>query len=245
MKNLLFIMPALPGGGAEKVLYDIIKHIDKTKYNIDILLIENSGIYIDKIEKLGIHIYSISNILNFPKPKKKNFISYIKYKTYQKIQKNKKKLSLKFPNHFIKLLKTKKYHAEISFLEGKTTVLLSKRKTTAKKIAWVHIDLEKHRTLPKELEKKTYENIDEIICVSNKSKQSVLNLYPNLKNKIKTIYNPIPKEDILKLANCNRILFPKNKINLITVGRLTHQKGFDILLKAHNKLIHEGLDYNL
>ena len=45
MKRILIVTDSLMGGGAEKVLYDILKNIDLKSYKIDIFLIFNYGIY--------------------------------------------------------------------------------------------------------------------------------------------------------------------------------------------------------
>ena len=39
--NLLFLIDNLCGGGAEKVLIDILKNLNLQKYNIEIFLIRN------------------------------------------------------------------------------------------------------------------------------------------------------------------------------------------------------------
>lgn len=238
MKKVLFIINSLPGGGAEKVLYDILRKIDKQKYNIEIFLIKNEGVYIDKIKNLGIKIDYL-----FPKRKDKiNFVLYRKAKSC--IILIKKFLYLRFPRLVYKL-KHKRYDIEVAFLEGNPTLFLSNKKTSALKIAWVHNDLEKHRVLSKKYEKKSYSKMDKIICVSNDSKKSVENLYPELREKIEVIYNPIPREEILEKSLKIENIYSNEKINIITVGRLNLQKGYDILLKTHNELLKEGLDYNL
>ena len=238
MKKILFIINSLPGGGAEKVLYDILRKIDKQKYNIEIFLINKEGIYVDKIKKLNIKI----DYLFLEREDKINFILYRKIKSC--ILLIKKYLYLSFPK-LISKLKNKRYDIEIAFLEGNPTLLLGNRKTTALKIAWVHNDLEKHRVLSKKNEKKAYSKMNKIICVSADSKKSVENLYPELEKKIEVIYNPIPKEEILEKSLEIENIYSKEKINIVTVGRLNVQKGYDILLKAHNELLKEGLDYNL
>lgn len=238
MKKVLFIMNSLPGGGAEKVLYDILKRLDKKKYHVEIFLINNEGIYIEKIKQLGIKIDYL-----FSKRKDKiNFILYKKIKSCFLLIK--KKIYLKFPK-LISKLKNRKYDIEIAFLEGNPTLLLSHRKTEALKISWIHNDLKKHRVLSIKTEKKSYSKIDKIICVSNDAKKSINYLYPELKAKIEVIYNPIPKEEILKNGLKESNIYSSEKVNLITVGRLNKQKGYDILLKTHNELLKEGLDYNL
>ena len=51
MKKVLFAMPDLRGGGAEKVLIDILKKIDKKKFEITLLLFTRTGVHINEIPK--------------------------------------------------------------------------------------------------------------------------------------------------------------------------------------------------
>lgn len=239
MKKLLFIVDSLNGGGAEKVLYDILKNINLSKYKIELFLIENKGVYIEKIKKLEIDI-------NYLFKERKDFINNIIYRKF-------KSMIIRILRHFyckypllIKKLKNKNYDIEIAFLEGYSTVLVANRKNNSKKIAWIHTDLLKHKVLNNTLEKKSYQKINKIICVSEDSKKSVLELYPENKDKMQVIYNPIDKKNILEKSKEEiNIKFNKNKINIMTIGRLIKIKGYDILLQSHNKLIKEGLNYNL
>ena len=49
MRSVLFIMPSLPGGGAEKVLIDILKRLDRNKYRISLFLEHREGEYVKTI----------------------------------------------------------------------------------------------------------------------------------------------------------------------------------------------------
>lgn len=49
-KEILFIQQNLQGGGAEKVLLDIINNLDFNTYNITLLLVDGSGIYNNQID---------------------------------------------------------------------------------------------------------------------------------------------------------------------------------------------------
>ena len=51
MKKILFIIQDLGGGGAEKVLINILNNIDYTAYQVDLLLLYENGVYIDKVNK--------------------------------------------------------------------------------------------------------------------------------------------------------------------------------------------------
>lgn len=238
-KKILFVIDTLKGGGAEKVLYDILKNMDLLKYKTEIFLIKNEGFYIKKIKELGVEINYLFN-------ERKDLFNNILYKkTKSMIIKILRYFYCKYP-FLIKKLKNKNYDIEIAFLEGYSTVLVANRKNDSKKISWVHTDLEKHKMISRKLERVSYHKMKQIICVSEDSKKSVLNLYPENKNKIEVIYNPIDKKNILEKSNEKiDFNFENNKINVITVGRLNQQKGYDILLQSHNRLIKKGLDYNL
>ena len=238
MKKLLIVTDSLNGGGAEKVLQDILKNIDLKKYEIDIFLIFNQGIYKEKIGELGISIDGLFK-------NRKDLINNIFYKKLKSLLiRIIRWIYCKYP-FLIKKLKSKQYDIEIAFLEGYSTLLIANRKNKAKKVAWIHTDLAKHESINKNLEKDSYCKMNKIICVSSDSKKSVESLYPDLKNKIEVIYNLILKEEILEKSLKKSDIYFSKKINIITVGRINKEKGYDILLEAHNQLLKEGLDYNL
>ena len=48
-KSKLFIMPDLPSGGAEKVLIDIFRNFDYSRYDVTLLLKYRQGVYLNDI----------------------------------------------------------------------------------------------------------------------------------------------------------------------------------------------------
>ncbi|MEE1476685.1 glycosyltransferase [Fusobacterium sp.] len=239
MKKILVIMNNLAGGGAEKLLIKLLEKFNKNKYEITLFLLNNEGIYLRELKKFKeIKFSYLTNEIN-----KKERI----YRIRKLVHKLKKLYFCLFPNYmFNKRLGKNKYDVGIAYLEGPTTLFLSNLKNCNKKIAWVHTDLKKHRILSKYLERRAYKKVDNIVCVSNDSKISMDELYPELSKKIEVICNPIDKEEIIYKANEKRInIFNKEKLSLISIGRLVNVKGYDLLLQAHNNLIKEGMDYNL
>lgn len=228
MKKILITINSAIGGGAEKVLLEILKNLDKKKYEIDLFLIIEKGIYLEEFKKEVNRLEYLIDKENLLLKDKIIFkvikIFYIKLFLLQKIRKIKDE-----------------YDIEISFLEGVTAEYISRRKNRSYKICWIHTDLKK-RKMPFWIKSDVYKNIDRIICVSNGTANSLKELYPKASEKIEVIYNFISKKNIL-----NKSLKYKenNKITFISIGRLTKEKGFDILLRAHKKLIDKGLDYNL
>lgn len=220
----------LAGGGAERVLVDLLDEIDYKKYNVDLLLIREEGIYIYDINK-NVNIKSIFSYNNSLKNKIFNYIKSLLYKYC--------------PKFFIGNIIGKKYDVEISFLEGETSsLLLYSKNKNSKKVAWVHTDLEKVDNLNVIQEKKIYNLADTVICVSNDCKDSFLKLYPEYKEKIKVIYNLINKSRILKLGNKKEVNLPSSNY-ILSIGRLTKEKRFDRLIKAYKLLVDDGIKQDL
>lgn len=227
MKKILFFINTLGTGGAEHVLVDIVNNLDPSMFDITIETIYDTNIYIDKLN------------------------NNIKYKSYYKTKKNKfldkicrKILYLKLMNFSAKklyrMLVKDKYNIEVAFLEGLPTKIISgSNNKNSKKIAWVHSDLkmnQESKLFFKDFNenKRSYEEFNEIYCVSDESKKSFEEIF-NLKNNVYILYNIIDKKDILKkslekanLSNC---------FNILNVGRLTKQKGQVRLIQAYNEVI--------
>lgn len=85
--------------------------------------------------------------------------------------------------------------------------------------------------LKKWLVKWSYHHSDAIIAVSYDVKDDLISEFNLNAAKITVINNPVDIVGIRKKAGIQKSL-PKDSLNIVCVGRLTHQKGFDILLRA-------------
>lgn len=238
-KRILFLIESLSGGGAEKVLSVLLKHIDKTKFDITLCTIVDTGIYAAEVRKYVKYTSILGN------PQKKSLSGKILYKILYLLIYNILPTKLTYT-----LFVPKGNDIEVAFIEGFCTKLLShSTNKKAKKIAWVHIDLEKFpwiKNIYKNFEqgKKSYLKYDQIIGVSNTVVSSVKKRY-HLNNVI-TLYNPIENFDIIQKANASIALPPKNhSIRMVTVGRFVSQKAYDRLLRVINRLYENGYSIEL
>ena len=62
---------------------------------------------------------------------------------------------------------------------------------------------------------------------------------------VETIYNPIDTASILELSKEPGNIEISQGFNIISVGRLTYQKGYDLLIPIISKLIKKGLNIQL
>src|SRR5699024_10971105 len=54
------IITGLNMGGAETMLYKLLKNIDKTKFDLKVISMLDEGVYGEKIRKLGINVISLN-----------------------------------------------------------------------------------------------------------------------------------------------------------------------------------------
>lgn len=238
-KKVLFVIESLSGGGAEKVLAVLLKHIDKTRFDVTLCTVVETGVYMDEVKKY----VSCTSILG--NPNRKTFLGKVWYRFKYKCVYNWLPLIWVY-----RLFVPHGNDVEVAFVEGFATKLMAtSNNMQAKKLAWVHIDLAKYhwiKSVYKDVqeEQASYQKYDQIIGVSKQVTNSVQNLY-HLKNVI-TCYNPIERNVILKRAGENLSLPPKKEsLRLVSVGRFVPQKAFDRLLRVVNRLYKEGFSLEL
>ena len=234
MIKVLFFLESLGGGGAEKVLVNLIKGLDKSKYNITVKVMSDVGVYNDEIAEI-IKCKSIISGKNYGKNIFHNIFYKIKYK-----------LIYLLPKKIIyKIIAREKYDVEVAFIEGFATAVISESKNKlSKKIAWIHVDpLERNYAdgYFKNLEEHSqcYKKFDKIVCVSKSVERSAIKKYGITLNNIMTQYNPIDEDDIKKRANEKINILDSSAIKFITIGRLVEQKGYDRLIRVIKRLKEE------
>lgn len=130
-KKVLFAIESLAGGGAEKILVTIVKNIDKTKFDITVLTVVKTGVYVEEVEKYCTLISMLPEYEKLTNP-----IAKMKYKVdYKKIYKED---CAKIYKKYVK----NEYDIEIAFVEGFVTKLVANSTNKySKKYAWIHTDM--------------------------------------------------------------------------------------------------------
>ena len=187
-KKILFFMWSYSlGGGAEKILSTIVRNLPKDKYEIDILEIE----HFDKGYE------PVSENVTILKP----FQSYIQPRWLRAIL---WRLRIFFPALVRKLLVKDHYDIEVSFTIMNPPLMFSKRKDV-KKIAWIHGSIEEflEDRVKKRYHEKHLKSVDTIVAISNKTRRSIAEVYPEYEDKIEIIYNGYDFNEIIEKSKAD------------------------------------------
>ena len=233
MKKILIAQYSLGGGGAEKVLIDILNNIDYGEHKVDLFLLRKEGVYLDRVNK-NVRVFSVLDRFNFKGENANKLLNDFRF------------LLVKFFSKLVHRIKIgNNYDIEIAFVEGLTSKFIGDSSNkNSEKLAWVHIDLEKYKPIKEFFQKRFYPKFNKIVCVSEESKRVFEKLYPNLKNKTTVLYNFIDANEIIKFSN-EKIDYTEELPIVIGIGRLSVQKRFDVLIKAHKLLLDDGVKHKL
>ena len=229
MKKVLFFIPNLSVGGAEKVLVNLVNNMDKSKFDITVMTLFGGGVNEQFLKE------------------------HIKYKyCFKKTFKgNSQILKLFSPKFLYKRFIKEHYDIIVSYLEGPTARIVSGcTDENTKLVSWIHIQQETKEALSYSFKsydeaKKCYEAYDNTVCVSEYVKNDFTRLL-DFKGNIEVLYNTNETADILRLADEKlEVEMDKNAVKICVVGKISKNKGVDRILRVHRKLLSDGLNTHL
>lgn len=258
MKKILFMIINMNIGGTEKALLNMISEMPRDKFDITILMLEEYGGFLEYIPndvniKYLDYYKEVKDILNNPPQqtakeliKRGKVIKGINTLLMHILSKIKGERSIFFKyvlKNYTDIID--EYDIAIAYAGPMDFIsyFIANKVKAKKKLQWVHFDVSKIG-LNRKFAEKIYSKFDKIFVVSNEGKKKLVDLIPKLSEKVDTFFNIISSNLILKQAD-EYIGFNDNYngIRILTVGRLTHEKGQDLCIKALKKLKDDG--YNV
>lgn len=237
-RKVLFVIESLSGGGAEKVLTTLLRHIDYNRLEVGLLSICDVGVHRSELPSEVIYYTALSS----------NNHKSLWYKLKYKLVYDWLPIALVH-----RLIVPHGYDTEVAFVEGYATKLVAKAPNNVRKISWVHIDLVKNHWISRIFknvmeERRCYDAYNKICCVSETVRSSVVGLY-GLTHKSCVLYNVVDIAEIMDKAkvpvldmDCSR---QPGRIRLCSVGRFEEQKAFDRLVRIMERLTVKGFDAEL
>lgn len=229
MIKILFLIHDLGQGGAEKVLVNLVNHMDRSKFEISVTVLFGGGINEQFLAK-DICFKSI-----FPK----------------EFPGNSKFMKLMSPEQLHKLCVKDIYDIEVSYLEGPSARVISGCKNiNTKLVSWIHV--EQHtmdrlsRSFRNEQEaRKCYNRFDQTICVSQYVHDDFCRIM-DFQKPCEVLYNTVESDKILEWSRqSENELIEDGNMRLIAVGTLKKSKGYMRLLSVIRKLRDENYPVHL
>lgn len=229
-------------GGTEKLLVDLLNHLEKKECELTLLLPEQSE------EDILLRELSPSIHVKYLFTGKESYIR-------RKIEQN---LMIFFPVYFVnsKGLKGSDYDEIVCFKETFYARMFSKMKLD--KILWIHNILYKRKYEIRSLKERfavwlnkkhikivqrSYDCFDKVICVSDVAKEaylSVLHDGKQVSNSVEVLYNAIDLTRVVELSKAPIEDIPQSITTFVLITRLSAEKRIDRLFNAVCRLKDEG-----
>lgn len=251
MKHILIVMTSLYNGGAERSLVNFLNELPYDKYQVDLLLFMKRGIFLNQLPKEV-------NVLETPKEltllygykSKGGHLWPIKYigsaisKIFTCSDSERRAFRWKYFYSKVIPCMNKEYDIALGYMPCEIIYYLDEKVMAKKKIGWVHNDYISSK-YPYKYDKPHFARLDALVSISDTCVDILKRTFPEFRNKIYCLHNITSSRVIHKLA---LEFFPSEykakKINLISIGRLHKQKGFDIAVKAASLLKQKKIEFN-
>lgn len=238
MKKILFFVESLAGGGAEKVLSDIVSNLEQEKYDVTVCTVTDEGVYQEKVSKVC-EYQSFLHMESYRTGGLRKILFWLGLKAIY---------TLPAPLVY-RFFFRENYDVEVAFIEGfATKIIAASKNVSSKKLAWVHTDMIQNRYADSNFKDKikhgeAYKKCDQIICVSQSVKKAFEEKFFK-SDKICVQYNPVDEQNVL-LRSKEEVCIDSIHPLLGTVGRLEEVKGYFRLVQCAKKLSEKGYQFEL
>lgn len=229
MLKVLFLIHDLGQGGAEKVLLNLVRNMNRLKFDITIMSLFGGGIN-EKFLPDDIHYKVV-----FPRM----------------LPGNSKLMKLLNPKQLHKIFIKDEYDIEVSYLEGPSARVVSGcTNSNTKLVSWIHVEQHTIKNLAKPFRNEDeanvcYNQFDKTVCVSDYVRNDFCKIL-DFKKPCITLYNTVESEAILTASK--ETVDDMNddaEIRLVAVGTLKPSKGYDRLLRIVKRLNDEKYSIHL
>lgn len=239
MRRVAFVLPRMGIGGVERAFLGLLQYAPRDKLDLSLILLERGGellgdvpdwVHIRHHEKAGNTEAARRGISAFLRAHRLDFLFRPAKFLYHAIGPG---LGERWDGN--------QFDVAVAFNDGLATWHTAKAIRAEKKIAFVHTDFSAAGYIAAS-ERAVYRKFDRLYFGSAASKDHFLTLLPEFRLAAAVLPNCVDKERVAKLAEepCEKL--NKDVLTIVTVGRLSHEKGIDKVPKLLAMLKQNGLE---
>lgn len=250
MKKVLIVIQSLYNGGAERSLVNLLNELPQDKYSIDLLLFRKEGMFLNQVPEF-------INVLDTPKVLKAMYSPLSKSGKYALLkafytfrsrvaEKDiKRRRSYRWHKFYTKKINELSCHYDVAIAYAANDVLyfVDEKVNASRKIAWIHNDYVS-AGYSAECDFPHLKNMDAIVTISQACKEILDQVFPSLCDRTFNIPNITSPKIIRKNAD---EFFPaeyvEDEFTILSIGRLSRQKGFDLAINAAAILKQKGIQF--
>lgn len=245
-KKMLFVCYGLGIGGIETCLVNLLNALPESRFQIDVLLMNPEYESKERIRTSVRYLDAFRYVMNTTDTMKQikehggilkcpgKFLSYCCFRMAVKLQLNAWKTFKKLPDH---------YDIAVAYSQNDYSPYYVIDKVEAdRKVMWYHNGAYEKTGKKYERDKQYYEKFDFIVAVSSDCKRVLQTKFEFPEGKLVVLRNICDVSAVREKADMFiPESFDDNNLHLVTVGRMTKEKGPDIAVEVCKKLCDRGM----
>ena len=251
MKHIIFVMPTLRMGGAERALVSLLKTLDPKRVKVDLFLFERGGV-LEKEVPSWVKIIQSDPIVREMTLELRNYLGELlrhrklsaaitRLKITVMARRGKKYFSWEAIEKYIPSVPGH-YDVAVGFLEGFTDFFVVDKVNADRKIGWIHTDMS--GKIFNKQEMAYYRKLDMLATISEKCRTAFITRSEYPGERMRVIENIVlPQEILHKADETVDEMWDSSKVHIVSVGRLEYLKGMDIAAKTALILKENGCDF--
>ena len=263
-QQILFVIHRLDAGGAEKSLVSLLNSLPLDEFNIDLMAVDPTGIFRSQVPN-AVNIVAAPRelICQFARVTASRFRHYATLKLLaikikgiigDHIRGEKSRKQRCHVQYYNDIWRNnipeyhKEYDVAVSYIDGLNYFVIDHVRAK-KKILWCHNDYNKLDFVP-EYDRPYYDKANKVCTISEQCKKSLIENFPQAKDKIEVVENisssriiNAQADNLGEMEQSGDGFIKDNRFKIVSIGRLTEQKGFDYAIEAAKILKDKGLSF--
>lgn len=254
-KRLFFLLFSMGVGGVEKSLLGLLSTLGPDKYDIHVGLLRKEGGFLQMLPPYvtvrecfcgawnDINLPPLANVKSLLRRWRfgeavAHLFCYAVYKItgdrtlfYRYVLRNEPATDMVFDEAYA-------YAGPASMLD----FYICRKIRAVKRFGWIHFDIDKNG-IDEVMTRRFYGEYERIYTVSEEAKRHFDVRFPQFAGKTEVRYNIVPADEVRRLASeAPTFEDDFNGVRILTVGRLSEEKGEDVAVDALKILVERGFD---